>query len=561
MLENLESIDRLEKRLNRHLPLPASSSDSASSDRELLAKFAKRYSNDYVGFTRLLAIDSRRGRIPFELSPIQLAYHAARTPRDVDLKARRVGMTTEALARDVWAWLTQDGSAVAVVCQAGNNHQALNAIHNIVDPFVEQLVARGLPLKFETRTKTHWKLEDGRVFDFLEAGASDAAAEKVGRAARYTRLHLTEMSSWEYAGKTMAALRYCVAGPEFGTEIQIESTAKGAASDDRDSQLEASGASMFHWYVQDAQRGTNGYRLHFFPWYQDPENVAPLEPGEQVVPRSLRERNLLTLGVTAEQLKWYQKQVDEVRNQDQIDQELASDPITCFLVSGRTYFDKARTAELLALAREPVFTHSIHEPGAFGPVISGQEIPAIRAWHLPEPGKLYIVVCDTSEGDGGDAACALVFERGTGKHCATLWGQFKPWELAKHAVQVAKDYNGALIVVERNNDGKTVLRAIDAEQHYHHVFVDADGKPGWLTTEPSRSMALTTLEKAYRDKTFSTNDKYLLGEARTFIVNKRGKAEAAKGAHDDLIMGSAIGWDVLCRPVAVDSSVGTMPVA
>jgi hypothetical protein len=554
MLEFLERMNRLERRLEKNLPPKKISSGSSKLER-----FAARYKDDASGFTKLLQIDARRGRIPFELNEIQKRYHEKRTPRDVVLKARRVGMTTEAIARDVHHWLTKPSAAVGIVCQSGREHLGAEAVRRILNPFVDGLIERGLPLRFRTRSVFRLELEDGRSIDIIEAGASQAAASKTGRAGRFTRLHCTEMAYWEYAGETMNALRYCVAGPEFGTEVQIESTAQGSAGEDRDSQKEASGASMFHWAVQDAQRGDSGYRLHFFPWFLDPENRAPVGPHEVIEPRNARERQLITLGVTPEQLRWYQKQLDEVKSQDQVDQELASDPDTCFLVSGRTFFDKARTAELLTLVREPIASHHVRESGAYGSIVGGTETPAIRIWHQADAKRRYVVSGDTAEGDGGDAGAGIVLERGTGRHMATLWGQFKPWELAKYAVVLARVYHNALIAVERNKDGGTVLRALEAEQHYDNVFSDADGKRGWLTTAPSRAEMLATFEKAHRDKSFATFDRFIVSQIRTFIINSKGKPEAARGAHDDLVMATGIGWDVICRRETTNRDLTQLP--
>jgi hypothetical protein len=53
----------------------------------------------------------------------------------------------------------------------------------------------------------------------------------------------------------------------------------------------------------------------------------------------------------------------------------------------------------------------------------------------------------------------------------------------------------------------------------------------------------------------------VLGEIRTFVVNKHGRAEAASGTHDDHVMTAAIGWDVLRRvPKAPPRGMGTKPL-
>lgn len=214
-----------------------------------------------------------------------------------------------------------------------------------------------------------------------------------------------------------------------------------------------------------------------------------------------------------------------------------------FLATGRDFFDGLLIAKQLRALLAPVETLTVRHGGAQG---------TLRIWHPPKPGCRYVVAVDTSEGTGGDAGCAVVFERGTGRHMATLWGQFQPWELARAAAGVGKRYGhpevGALIVVERTgNHGPACLRALDAEQNYRNIFHDRDDKPGWLNTQPSRASALDALEQAHRSETFRTHDENILGEMRTFIVNDKGKPEAAPGTHDDLVMATAIGWDAVCR--------------
>lgn len=550
MLEILDRLDRLEARIAKSLPVGRTSSDSSKLER-----FAARYREDYLGFTKLLDVVHKEGggRVPFELNDIQAAYNAARTPRDVCLKARQVGMTTEALARDLWHFLTHEGALVVIVCQSITGHDAQIEVARKLTVFFDALERRGLGLRFAKRTQSEWVLADRDAsLRIVEAGASQAAASKKGRAGTITRLHLTEVAFWEFGGETVNALLECVPGPESGSEIQYESTANGAAGEERGSPKEASGAAIFHWAVQDAQRGKTGFRFHFFEWFRERGYSVPLADGEIVEPRTARERQLVALGITLEQLKWYQRKLGEKYGaQDLIDQEYPSDPDTCFLLTGRGFFDGPRIGEQLGRAREPTETVDIRQSGAHGQIVGGREIPALRIFHTIEAGKRYVLSLDPAEGDGGDAAAGIVLEYGTARHMATLWGQFKPWELARAAVGVAQRYGGALVVVERNNHGHACLRALDAEQHYRGIFKDLDDKPGWLNVEAKRTEALDRFEQAHRAGHFDTADRFLLSEMRTFIITKSGKAEAAKGANDDLVMAAAIGIDVISRPVKV----------
>ena len=477
MLEILDRLDRLERRIQRALPAPPSGSDSS----DLLARFAARYRDDYLGFTRLLDVKGLRGRVPFRLTPIQQEYDAARSPRDVVLKSRRVGMTTEGVARDVWHLLTQPNASVTIVCQSISEHKPVYTIRGMIDVFLQSLRDRGLHLEFATNQLMKIQLVGGGQLDIVEAGASKDAASKKGRADRISRLHATEVSFWEYAGETLNAMLDCVPARELGSEIEIESTANGAGAEDRGDPKAATGSAYFHWKCIDARAGKGEWKFHFWPWWRDPECSAPLHPGEVVEPRTDRERTLVGKGITPEQLKYYHRKLEEKNSQEVVDQEFPSDPDTCFLVSGRTFFNKEKLAELLNRSQDPVAVQTIRESGVTGQIIGREEVPALRVWHNPEPKRQYVVSADTSEGTGGDPSAAVVLERGTGRHMATLWGQFKPFELARWLKLLATKYNGAVIVVERNKDGGTVLVGLETQHRYDRVWRAPDGKAGFMT--------------------------------------------------------------------------------
>lgn len=495
-------------------------------------------------FCGLLQVRDKTGkRVPFRLNRTQRAYLKSRTNRDIALKGRQVGLTTIILALMVYRFLTVRGAKVVIVCQAMKEDKNVKEIGSTIEVFLQSLERfseLGLELDFETRTTTSWALR-GRdsTLDIITAGASEAAAEKKGRSQRITHLHCTEVAYWEHADATLRALFNCVPAGEFGSEIILECTANGATG-------------AFFEHCELSRRGAAGstpFNFHFFPWYSHEEYETRLEPGETVAPRTPHQKLLVEIHhITPEQLKWWQNKVGTERgNEDFVNQEFPSDPDTCFLVSGRGFFSAPRVAQLLARAKAPELVQNIRESGLVQMRDAKEEVPALRVWHQRQPGREYVVICDTSEGEDGSAGCAGVFERGTGRHMATLWGQIKPWTLAKLAVILCKRFGNAMLVVERNNHGHTVLRAAEAEQGYTNIFKDTDEKLGWLNHEVSRGPALDTFEHAVRDETFTTDDYYAIREMRTFIVNARGRAEHASGARDDLVLMMAIGWDVLCR--------------
>jgi len=489
------------------------------------AKAIARAFSDFRSFAGLLDIVPKSGgRIKLRLNDIQRAYCAARTQRDVVLKPRQIGFTTLEQARDVYHFLTRPGARVVATCQSITDHDPRKLLSKNYEVMFESIERLGVRLNFRTRSGSEWSLADKDAsLRIVEAGASEAAAQKKGRAGTITRLHLTETAFYEYADETLNALLECVPAPELGSEIVSESTPNGAHG-------------TFYRQCRNAIAGTSGFRLHFFPWYAAREYAVALEPGERIEPQNERERLLVERhALSAEQLKWYQRKVAEKGNADLVAQEYPSDVETCFLVSGRCFFDLALLGENLTAAREPVAT---------------DERGALRIWEAPKPGSSYVIGADTAEGGGGDPSAALVYERGSGKHVATLHGQFIPWDFAGLLVKLGRRYNGATLAPERNNHGHAVIQAIQREHKYGALYVHHDGKPGWLTNEASRAPMLDALDAAHRRRTWRTDDRAVLGQMRTFVIGPTGKAEAARGEHDDLVMAGAIGWAVLTRPQA-----------
>jgi hypothetical protein len=308
---------------------------------------------------------------------------------------------------------------------------------------------------------------------------------------------------------------------EHGSEIVNESTPNGAAG-------------FFYRACKAAENGQGAHRLHFFPWFEASEYSTPLEPGEKIAPTTERERFLASRGVTPEQLKWYRAKVVDKGGQEKTDQEYPSDPETCFLVSGRGFFDQAITTGLLAKVSAPTET---------------RERDRIRIWKKPVAGAKYLLSLDTSEGGGGDPSAGILRDRASGEHVATIDGQYEPPELARSGAKLGLEYNQAEIAVERNNHGHSVLQALEREQRYPKIYAHADKKHGWPTNQVTRPQMLDDLEDAHRRGLWSTNDRQVLAQFRTFIVPDSGKPQAAPGEHDDLVMAEAIGWAVRQIPV------------
>ena len=490
-----------------------------------------RWRNDFVGFAPLLDIVPKQidgtlgGRIKLRPSYIQTCFEIERTGRDIVLKPRQVGFTTWELARDIWFFLTRPASRVVILCQSDTDHRPLKEIASKLRIMFEGLAASGIRIEVQNDATDTWIFGDGSL-QIVEAGGSAAAAAKVGRGGTVHRLHVTELAFFEHAQITLNAILECVPNGG-GTEISIESTANGAAG-------------VFFERYKAAKEQRSPYKAHFFRWLDQPEYATPLRPGELLFAENEREHALVTKhGATAEQVKWARAKIED-KGADLFDQEYPSDEETCWLVAGRCFFDKDAIKRILAGCSNAT---SIERAGM------------LRIWEQSDSEKNYVIVADTSEGTGGDPSGAMVYDRATGDHVATLRGQFAPWDLGAALYELGARYNWALVVVERNNHGHSTL---DSLKHgdpatkrapYPNIFHGTDSKPGWNTTPVTRPAALDAFEPAVRNGTWTTRDRDVLGEMQTFVVHKDGKPAATSGAHDELVMISAIAWDVLRKPL------------
>jgi hypothetical protein len=494
----------------------------STAERARLLSWAFEEFERFCGLLDIVPKDGKRCK--FQLNQIQKLFCIERTGRDVTLKPRQVGFTTLEQARDIWHFLTVPGARVVATCQSLQDNTPLKLLSTNYRVMFEGLERAGLALKFRSQSATEWTLADRDAsLRIIVAGASEASAAKKGRAGTVTRLHLTETAFYEYAEETLNALLECVPARELGSEIVSESTANGAAG-------------YFYQQCQTAKTGRSAYRLHFYPWFKQDEYATALEPGEVVQPGTtdeptdVHERWLVSMGVTPEQLKWYRHKVAD-KGQALVDQEYPSDPETCFLISGRGFFDQTVTSRLLTKIGAPIET---------------RKAGRIRIYEKPIESEDYVVALDCSEGVGGDPSGGIVYKRSTGQHVATLDGQFPPHDAADVAIGLCKEYGGALFAPERNNHGHAVLQATKS-LGYNRVYRHEDDKRGWPTNVVTRPVMLDSLEDAHRRGLWSSPDAAVLGQMRKFVINDSGKAEAARGEHDDLVIAAAIGWAVRQR--------------
>lgn len=441
------------------------------------------------------------------------------------VKYRRLGETSRHQMRnyrDVVEMPGTHGVSIADVDDRAVSAFAAVKLFHERDPYAPPL----------TSLNTHgMELANGSAYHVGTAGGSVP-----GRGLGFQFMHGTEVPYWckgdrDAVHAVMVGLLEAVSHGE----VRLEGT--------------PAGRGWFYEVFRDARRGLNDWWAMFLRWFDDPLNVADPDTYDPLeVARSLsdEERALVARhGLSPGQVAF--------RRQKQRDlgwlfpQEYPEDDEQCWLTSGVSYFDVPVVLALLAAVPAPPDVRQV--PG-------GREV----RWEPPQPGVRYVAGCDTSEGlPTSDPAGVVILRQDTGAQVADLHGCFRPPVLAHHAVRLCREYNQALLGVERNNHGHAVLQKVDELGYGHphfrggplywHAATDAyrqdqrDARAGWDTNAVTRPNLLSGLAEWL--PAGGVRDRELLAECLTFRLQASGKFEADSGAHDDRVMKVGIAVQML----------------
>jgi len=450
---------------------------------------------------RMLVVRTREGR-PGRLKAnrVQRAFEKKRGRRNIVLKARQMGLTTWVAGRFFLKTITQPGT---LTLEVAHTQEAAEEIFRIVHRFLDWLPDRLREGPLRTGRSNVRQI----VFPEMDAEyrVVSAADRNAGRGLTVQNLHCSELARWPGdAADILAGLRAAMAP---GGELILESTPQGVGG---------------CFYEEWRKAGETGTVRHFFPWWMEPryESEAVNEASLTEEERGLMARHGLKLSQIA-----YRRRI-RADFRGLTAQEYAEDEVSCFLASGESVFELAAVEARLMTAPEPVERRKNGE---------------LEIWLPPVRGKAYLVAVDPAGGgSGGDYSAAQVLEMETGLQCAEFAGHVGGLELARFVTGLAAEYNGAWLVVERNNHGSGVLALAETACKYERIYRQG-GQPGWLTTSMSRPSVIARLDAALVEGPGLIQSRRLLGECRSFVRLPNGNTGAQSGTHDDLVMAMAIG--------------------
>ena len=475
----------------------------------------------------LLKVRDKNGiLVPLLPNRVQQAFSRHHRRRSIVLKARQLGVTTWVAARFFIHTITRPGT---VSVQVAHDQDSAEEIFRIVHRFLANLPERLRNGALHTSRANVRQL----VFTHLDSEyrVDSAADVNAGRGLTIRNLHCSEVARWHGdPAATLTALRAAV--PPDG-EIVLESTPNGAGGS---------------FYDEWQRAGDRGYAQHFYPWWWAKEYTAARHQPSAIGPADLDSRQLTADGFTDDERALIRDQsltAEQIAFRRELratfgtlaPQEFAEDPETCFLASGECVFDiemvEKRLSQVSSGDPQP-------ETGDRRLATEVRDNGRLLIFWPPRPSASYIIGADPAGGGtDGDYSCAQVIERVTGLHCAELHGHFPPQEFATRLAALAREYNDALLAVERNNHGHAVLAHLVNAEHCDNLYAQR-GQMGWLTNLATRPAMLERFAALLRHAPHLFSSARLLRECRSFVRKVDGTPSAASGAHDDTIIAMSI---------------------
>ena len=353
------------------------------------------------------------------------------------------------------------------------------------------------------------------------------------------------------------------------TMIIKESTARGVGT-------------LFHDEWIKAESGVSGYKGIFIPWFFDEKNVLPIGNLEQFIKTMTpHDWEMWECGATLEGINWYNTH-KRTENFDDVGmgENFPTTPQEAFMSSGRRAFSPAYVARARKTCCDPIFIGDVYGDSMKGKeALNNLRLDAspngeLRVWVMPPKDVEYSNRFAVSVDVGGrhnlaDFSIIKVFDRqyqsvGGSPEVVAVWcGHLDQDLMSWKAAQIGKLYGTALIAVEVNSldqdeesEGDHSLTVLDEiSKYYDNLYARIDpekvklGAPvlyGFHNNKKTRPMIIDELNAALRDSGYIERDSRACDEMDWFVMNNKGKYEAAEGKHDDHVMTTAIGvW--LCN--------------
>ena len=387
----------------------------------------------------------------------------------------------------------------------------------------------------------------------------------------------SEVATWENGEDLVASLMQTVPDAEVMEKpsmVFLESTAEGRGN-------------YFHKEYVAAVEGKNNYQPAFAPWWildtyeRDAtfEDLGKLNDYELFLV-DLMKQGHDTLGhhfsiseeAIPRKLAFYRRKAkDFAATPERLPQEYPSTWQEAFIASGKNVFNPLALQEMEkdATPLEDVDYYKITpledrpyeefelEKVQFEPNETPDDFTykaPLKIWEEPKPYKEYVIGADVAEGlKGGDFSVATVVDISTMAVVARWRGHCDPDKFGEILGALGTYYNYALIGVEVNNHGLTTVQKLrdtfytnlyKRDRGYDEEWETPTVNLGWKTDMRTKRLMIDDLIKLVRERVIKDKDIVFINEAFSYVRDERGRMNAEEGSHDDVVMSTAIAYQL-----------------
>lgn len=458
-------------------------------------------------------IKNKQGQVvPFIYNQAQRLHAERSTDFDKVLKARKAGISSRRIARDLAICATRKNEHAVLITHTGDAAQKL--MLERIGPLIKECI---YPLGATQRAEyIYFPLTGSRYY------VGKAGAKKFGRGDDITRRHFTERAHW--------------VSPDISVGID-EAMAEGYANGL--DETTANGHNFWKKEWSEAKKGKTKERAIFLPWYacEDYYRDPALEPG----PISEEEHAIMSaFKLSSGQIAWRRWKKRTMSDPSLFHQEYPETDEEAFLSTGRPVFDKLA----LSLCRQTCcdakwrgYLVRKQDRIEFIPDLNGP----LRIWKMPERGHVYAIGSDVAEGlADGAYSTGEVLDLGDSEQVAEWHGHCAPDILADNLALLSSFYNQGVIVPEAwPGPGEvTTSHLLDLKAKvWHNAEKD---RHGFETNRHTKTQMIAVLNGALRDHSLVIRSLELLEELHAYTYDDSMAMEPSLGNFSDRLMGLGI---------------------
>ena len=540
-------------------------------------KFAKMnlYIKDkFANIVPFVPNEPQRALIDYVL----LCISEKRPVKVIILKARQMGFSTAVEAICYW-WTSTNFNINSVII--GNDEKSSLNLYRMFRRYFDNTNILFKPsVRYNTKSDLTFEKfdESGKQIGLGSAIKIETAKNKsAGRSDTVNFLHASELGAWDSGEDLVASLMQTIPDAEVMEKpsmVFLESTAEGRGN-------------YFHKEYVAAVNKKNNYQPLFAPWWildtyeRDAtfEDLGQLNDYEKFLVELMRKGHE-TLGhrfpisddSIPRKLAYYRRKAkDFAATPERLPQEYPSTWEEAFIASGKNVFNPLALQEMEkdATPLEDVDYYKITpledrpyeefelEKVQFEPNEAPDDFTykaPLKIWEKPKPYKEYVIGADVAEGlKGGDFSVATVVDISTMEAVARWRGHCDPDKFGEILGALGTYYNYALIGVEVNNHGLTTVQKLrdtfytnlyKRDRGYDEEWETPTVNLGWKTDMRTKRLMIDDLIKLVRERVIKDKDIVFINEAFSYVRDERGRMNAEEGSHDDVVMSTAIAYQL-----------------